>query len=446
MTSPEHKITVRDLTDKALNAREEILRNGKIRKPFIFKGYTTESDRIKDTIKNNKYLYNIFESEPIKTEIINKKEEEDVFDFNIQNPSKIMRRASFVMPPDKLKYILKNDIIVQPQMRFKPRTDLERVYDALNGRYFRNDEKAVLDRQLKNIGLYSFDRRKDLVKKVSLLNGSEKILLESSDEEEENETKRTYQIKPNPIIPEEKKEEKVKKNIYGDGNLYYIPQNYEYKPWMRHHNLNSEAESMLKEFHVKTHFKAAEEIAENKIVTKKDEKIRNKKRKKKIESQRLKLKDPFYFEKTHFKEEEKVKKYTPYLKNMNPYKGRNKPSYDLSTLTALSNLAFTTSNELPISLSENKNTFGKKKDKDSESDLHEKKKLVDENNVLINGEIYYKDSQFDIIAEKVLKSCKFHSIKSKHNNSRLRKGEGKTMITRGMSVKQFEKKYNLEEI
>jgi hypothetical protein len=211
MTSPEHKITVRDLTDKALNAREEILRNGKIRKPFIFKGYTTESDRIKDTIKNNKYLYNIFESEPIKTEIINKKEEEDVFDFNIQNPTKIMRRASFVMPPDKLKYILKNDIIVQPQMRFKPRTDLERVYDALNGRYFRNDEKAVLDRQLKNIGLYSFDRRKDLVKKVSLLNGSEKILLESSDEEEENETKRTYQIKPNPIIPEEKKEEKVKK-------------------------------------------------------------------------------------------------------------------------------------------------------------------------------------------------------------------------------------------
>jgi hypothetical protein len=248
------------------------------------------------------------------------------------------------------------------------------------------------------------------------------------------------------LFQKKKKEEKVKKNIYGDGNLYYIPQNYEYKPWMRHHNLNSEAESMLKEFHVKTHFKAAEEIAENKIVTKKDEKIRNKKRKKKIESQRLKLKDPFYFEKTHFKEEEKVKKYTPYLKNMNPYKGRNKPSYDLSTLTALSNLAFKVPNELPISLSESKTTFGKKKGKDSESDLHDKNKLIDENNVLINGEIYYKDSQFDIIAEKVLKSCKVYSYKSKHNDSSLKKGQGKTMITRGMSVKQFEEKYNLEEI
>ncbi len=446
MTSPEHKITVRDITDKALNAREEILRKGKIKKPFIFKGYTTETDRIKDTIKNNKYLYNIFESEPLKTENITNKVEEDVFNFNIPNPTKVMRKASFVMPPDKLKYILKNDIIVQPQMRFKPRTDLERVYDALNGRYFKNDEKAVLERQLKNIGLYSFDRRKDLVKKVSLLNGSEKIILDSSDEEEENEAKRTYEIKPNPNIVEEKKEEKVKKNIYGDGNLYYIPKNYEYKPWMRNYNLNSEAEFMLKEFHVKTHFKAAEEIAENKIVTKKDEKIRNKKRKKKIESQRIKLKDPFYFEKTHFKEEEKDKKYIPYLKNRNPYKGRNKPSYDLSTLTALSNLAFKTQNELPVSLSESKSNFGKKKNKDSESDLHEKKKLVDENNVLINGEIYYKDSQFDIIADKVLKSCKVYSYKSKHNNSRLKKGEGKTMITRGMSVKQFEKKYNLQEI
>ena len=446
MTSPEHQIIVRDISDKALNAREEILRNSKIKKPFIFKGYTTESDRIKDTIKKNRYLYNISESEPIKTEINNKTKEEDVFDFNIQNPSKIMRRASFVMPPDKLKYILKNDIIIQPQMRFKPRTDLERVYDALNGRYFKNDEKAVLERQLKNIGLYSFDRRKDLVKKVSLLNGSDKIILDSSDEDEENETKREYEIKPNPIIPEEKKEEKVKKNIYGDGNVFYVPKNYQYKPWMRNQNLNSEAEFMLKEFHVKTHFKAAEEIAENKIVTKKEEKIRNIKRKKKIESERRKLKDPFYFEKTHFKEEEKVKKYVPYLKNKNPYKGRNKPTYDLSTLTALSNLAFKVPNELPISLSESKTTFGKKKGKDSESDLHDKNKLIDENNVLINGEIYYKDSQFDIIADKVLKSCKVYSYKSKHNDSSLKKGQGKTMITRGMSVKQFEEKYNLEEI
>ncbi len=450
MTIPEHKIVVNDESNKYYPFREK---SNKIEKPFIFKGYKNEIERIKDSIKKNGYSFKY----PISMDNIKinntDNQKEDIYDFNIQNPDsntidvhRKIRRRSSLFSPEQLRDLAKKEIIIQPTMKFTARTDLERVYDALNGRYFKNDEKAVLERQLKNIGLYSFDRRKDLVKKVSLLNGSEKILLESSDEEEENETKRTYQIKPNPIIPEEKKEEKVKKNIYGDGNLYYIPKNYEYKPWMRNYNLNSEAEFMLKEFHVKTHFKAAEEIAENKIVTKKDEKIRNKKRKKKIESQRIKLKDPFYFEKTHFKEEEKDKKYIPYLKNRNPYKGRNKPSYDLSTLTALSNLAFKTQNELPVSLSESKSNFGKKKNKDSESDLHEKKKLVDENNVLINGEIYYKDSQFDIIADKVLKSCKVYSYKSKHNNSRLKKGEGKTMITRGMSVKQFEKKYNLEEI
>ena len=45
MTLPEHTIRVRDLTSKALNSKEEILRSGKIKKPFIFKGYKTEKDR-----------------------------------------------------------------------------------------------------------------------------------------------------------------------------------------------------------------------------------------------------------------------------------------------------------------------------------------------------------------------------------------------------------------
>ena len=51
MTSPEHKITVRDLTDKALNAREEILRNGKIRQKI------TDNSPVK--IIKEGYLINI---------------------------------------------------------------------------------------------------------------------------------------------------------------------------------------------------------------------------------------------------------------------------------------------------------------------------------------------------------------------------------------------------
>ena len=36
------------------------------------------------------------------------------------------------------------------------------------------------------------------------------------------------------------------------------------KPWIRRTDLNKKAQGMLSDFHVKTHFKAAEEIAENK--------------------------------------------------------------------------------------------------------------------------------------------------------------------------------------
>ena len=292
MTLPEHIIKVRDLTSKALNSKEELLRSGKMKKPFIFKGYKTETDRIKDTVKNNKYLYNIFEnSEP---DNLNNEKKEDVFNFNVQNPNKLIRRASMVMSPEKLKYILKNDGIIQPQMRFKPRTDLERVYDALNGRYFSGDERGILKRQLKNIGLFSYEKKKDVMRKVSLLNGKDENIDNSNEEEDEDEdlikNKRTYQIKPQNIVQEDKKEDKIKKDIYGDGKVYYTPKHFEYKPWIRNKHLNSEAERILKEFHIKTHFKGAEEIAENKIITKKDEKKRNRERLKIKEIKKKKIK------------------------------------------------------------------------------------------------------------------------------------------------------------
>ena len=63
MTEPKHKIVVQDVTEKIKNPRQELLNNQELQKPFIFKGYTTEKERIKDTIKNNRYIYNIPEPE-----------------------------------------------------------------------------------------------------------------------------------------------------------------------------------------------------------------------------------------------------------------------------------------------------------------------------------------------------------------------------------------------
>ena len=63
MTEPGHKITVQDVTDKIINTREDMLNKQELQKPFIFKGYTTEKERIKDTIKNNRYIFNLPEPE-----------------------------------------------------------------------------------------------------------------------------------------------------------------------------------------------------------------------------------------------------------------------------------------------------------------------------------------------------------------------------------------------
>ena len=88
------------------------------------------------------------------------------------------------------------------------------------------------------------------------------------DKENEEEDEQKYKIKPNPLYEEARKKELEINStdvIYGDGNLYYIPKKQYLKPWQRNLDLNSEAEGILSEYHIKTHFKACAEIAENKI-------------------------------------------------------------------------------------------------------------------------------------------------------------------------------------
>jgi len=54
-----------------------------------------------------------------------------------------------------------------------------------------------------------------------------------------------------------------------------------------------------------------------------------------------------------------------------------------------------------------------------------------------------KKSDFNLLAQKVLKKCNFVHEKNKNNRSALKKGEGKVMITSGMSLKEFTQKFSL---
>ena len=217
MTNPSLKIEVKDLTEKALNFREELLKLEDGKKPFIFKGFKTEEDRVKDAIRNNSFLFN----EPL-TDRTNTKnfEKNEILDYNTNPNSERTLK-------NQLDYIIDKKIIVQPEMRFKARTDLERVYDAIRARISRENERNILKRQLKNIGLYSFIKPKDIIRKANLIkNNKHEDLNDSHDNFDENFNKKGYKIiKSNIIHEDERTEEKIKKKIYGSGKLYIMCQN-----------------------------------------------------------------------------------------------------------------------------------------------------------------------------------------------------------------------------
>ena len=326
MSNPDHQIVVKDITTKVNNPRADLMKDKVIRKPFIFKGYKSEEDRIKEAIYNNRLLYNLPDYQEFKKKnSVDKKDNENevneakntVYNFNIDIPKKfqtintneindldskkresisntiqprrgrkstfnsnqddesnnvenaeekekdnllkkekkvktnvnILRKFSIV---DKkiLNDLAKNNAIYQPKMKFRARTDLERVYDILNLQSLKENDRQIVERQLTNIDLYTYKKPKEL------LNEKKKKIQINNDG-------RSYDILPNPIIEEQKKQkEKInnKKKIYGDRHLYYEPNNNYNKLWARKNNLNLEARKLLSSYHYKTHFKATEEM------------------------------------------------------------------------------------------------------------------------------------------------------------------------------------------
>ena len=91
----------------------------------------------------NEDIYSLIKKPPldsmdnIKTNTTEIKKE-DSYNFDIPNPNSNTinagnyHRRSSLFKPDQLKDLIKKKVIIQPQMRFSARTDLERVFDAIN--------------------------------------------------------------------------------------------------------------------------------------------------------------------------------------------------------------------------------------------------------------------------------------------------------------------------
>lgn len=121
--------------------------------------------------------------------------------------------------------------IIQPQMRYKPRTDLERIYDSINTNSFGKANKKVVDKQLKELDLNIAKKNPSWKKpneEFDEIFDFKSILTKNKEETEENEK----------IKNSAKKERKKDLNIL--------------------------AKNLMSDLHNKTHFKGTSVIA-NKI-------------------------------------------------------------------------------------------------------------------------------------------------------------------------------------
>ena len=447
MNDPETKIEIKEYEERINNPKTDMSKEREIQKPFIFKGYTTEEDRIKDSIKRNRYLFNLPDyddevnnsNKKEKTEI-NEKPQINYFNkdgksnYKKVNKKVNVNRKNLISKAEqnKYKYILKNDLIIQPEMRFKPRTDLERVYDMINGYKYGLAKRDILDKQLKNVGLNKYQNSNELKRRIL-----KKININNSPSESENESDNDKTNTNSEI-------HKLKQNK--NSRLYYNPKSVDYKDkqWMKRTDLNADAYKILDSYHYKTHFKAAEEIAENKM------KIVNKNKKNKYclllpnlfqnkstanledlnstYNNNNKTNDLFLKLNDEIENISKIK----YDKNKNPFK--KKEIFEESKIKLLGDIAF------------NKGNQGNNKEDDNLIDENRLlfDKNVDEENIMVDNHVYNKKNQFELITNKILDKCNIYNHKSKFNNTILKKRNGKLMFTRGLSINQFEEKYGFK--
>ena len=106
---------------------------------------------------------------------------------------------------NQIKDLVKKDSILQPQMRFRARTDLEKINDVLNGDYMRRGDREVIERQLKYINLYNYKKPKEILR-----------------EEGEDYDKDYYQDNTiNENLKASASNKKGIKNIYKPAMIYY---------------------------------------------------------------------------------------------------------------------------------------------------------------------------------------------------------------------------------
>ena len=219
-------IKVKDYMNPIESTREELMReeDQKIqgRRGFIFKGFKTEKERIEEHMKSISYVF---------AEAGSKKDNHN--HSTVNKSVKIKRKHS--QKKAQLNNSISQDkqVIIQPQMRYKPRTDLERIFEAINKNSFGRVNKNVIDKQLRGLDL-------NYAKKKGNMSKDDSQLIDYK-------TLQTLDKINKYDYSEDRDSDRVSKSS----------KNFDEK----RKNMNVEAKNLMSDLHYKTHFKGATVIA-----------------------------------------------------------------------------------------------------------------------------------------------------------------------------------------
>lgn len=357
-------------------------------------------------------------------------------EFNSNNKSLVITGE---MSPNSQDRKINNCFYLQPVMKFSPRTEFERICDSLNSYNYGTIDKNLINEQLKALGFLTVKNYNHLKtqNEYSLLKEKFKVsgptllylIKEKARLKKEEKTPETINLLSNinDIIKINKEiihdQEEKRMPIFQKGNNKKI--NIKKKKILLNHYL---AKNLLSEYQKKTHFKALLNCTLNLDKNNKEKKVNSN------------------YCKTHRNLTNNLDKNKNYSLNaLNTYNSvktikntcvkpfHHKKKYPKEDMEYLKKLCSYTQNDY-FNVKMINNDLNKIDDKDDEGEEF----LKQINTINING-IQYKKNDLPNISKVILKECNY--IKNFYDNENA--GEGKTMITRGLSVNEFTKKYGL---
>ena len=430
MISDPYKINYNDEFQKKFSFRPE----QSFKKNFKLKPFETDKSRVEKYLQNHKEDHRKYELEKCKKIDIENLDQEQQINY------------------------------LQPIMKFKARTDLERIFDTVNSNYYGKVDSSIIHNQLRSLGLISVKNNHiGNMDEYSLLKEKLKVTPQTL----------TYLIKEKQRLEKGPKNPEIGNLIKNISNIIHINkqilrkglpvwgwgggQKNKSKSFNKRKNLNNSlAKNILSEYQKKTHFKAIVSctLDLDTYSTNNDnsdnEDCNYTKYKKSCFSNDDKYKYKMLKTFSNTKSVKDIKEYSninnkiKLINETNPNNLKKKNDYNKICLKTFHKNKLYSHEKMEYL----KGLFTKNdNNKSPELNIHRlayedeeetRKKIERLNNVVINGKNYNK---FDIakISNAVLQQCNY--IKKYHDKEIA--GDGKTMITRGMSVNEFTKKYNL---